>query len=374
MKTLIQFTNLSITAMCLCAPAVFAQNEEPATALPPDIKIEESSAETETVPAGQDVEVNEDNYRQFMELKDPHLQRNMLPENAYKSQTGTQKLDELPEESQKHLRDQLREIILQGDQWEPGDEETEYPYVPSVAAATNQDLKNQEAEAWSELLGNYHQREAEIYQNASRSQAAAANTGTPGKGTRDNKGATGEAPGQSGEGQQSGQESDSGQNSSDGSYSPGAASDPNASSTAGVAQNAMEFLNKSGNESSNGGGNTTDPTTGNDGQAESKEHNQAGQQTSREKKQIAGTSPGQNPGKNPSEESTSGTSQNALEYLMQDDTQSDQSAQQEPDTLTIEELLNARGIRGTSGTGSPSVIRDDEDEPVKKNPDKNEDG
>jgi len=371
MKTLIQFTNLSVIAIFLATAPVFAQNEEPVTTLPPDTEIEESSAETEPVPAGQEVEVNEDNYRQFMELKDPHLQRNMLPENVYKSQTGTQKLDKLPEESQKHLRDQLREIILQGDQWKPGDEETEYPYVPSVAAATNQDLKNQEAEAWSELLGNYHQREAEIYQNASRSQAAAANPGTPGKGTSDNKGTTGGAAGQSGEGQQSGQESNSGQNSSDGSYSPGAASDPNATSTAGVSQNAMEFLNKSGNESSEGSDNTTGPTTGNDGQAESKEHRQAGQQASGEQKQIAGTSPGQNPDKNPSEESTSGTSQNALEYLMQDDAQSDQ---QEPDPLTIEELLNARGIRGITGTGSPSIIRDDEDEPGNENPDRDGDG
>jgi len=59
--------------------------------------------------------------------------RNIIPENIFKPESGSQKLDKLPEESQKHLRNQLREIIVQGNEWKPGDEETEYPYSPSAA-------------------------------------------------------------------------------------------------------------------------------------------------------------------------------------------------------------------------------------------------
>jgi len=107
----------------LYVPAGFSQDDE--SALPSQTESEGATAENADTPAGQEVEVNEDNYRQFMELKDVRQQRNMLPENAYQSKSGMQKLDELPEESQKHLRNQLREIIVQRDQWQPGDEETD---------------------------------------------------------------------------------------------------------------------------------------------------------------------------------------------------------------------------------------------------------
>jgi len=129
-----KFVFLLTLSGLLLAPSVIAQESEPA--LPPAADLEEAVSEEE-VPAGQEVEINEDNYRQFMELKDANLQREIIPENVFKPGSGLQKLEKLPEESQKHLRNQLREIIVQGDPWQPGDEETEYPYTPSVAASTD---------------------------------------------------------------------------------------------------------------------------------------------------------------------------------------------------------------------------------------------
>jgi len=390
MKIHFQFTGLLVIAALLCTATTFAQDEEAATTLPQETEAEETSPENEAVRAGQEVEINEDNYRQFMELKDPRLQRDMLMENSYQSQAGMQKLDKLPEESQKHLRNQLREIILEGDQWQPGDEETEYPYVPSVAAATNQGLKNQEAEAWGELVDNYHQREAETYSNSSRSRAAAAASGTssspgspgsPGEGADGKEGTDGSGSEQAGEeGQASNQESSSDQAGSAGSYSPNAANDPNATSTEGVSQNAMEFLAEITSENStsgasNAGENNADESdtgseAGSDSMGTAQENAQAGQQDSGEQDAAASTSTAQNPDNDPLEESTSGTSQNALQYLTEGSAQGDQPPQHEPDTLTIEELLNARGVRGGAGASPTPGISIGQDEPTDKDPDK----
>jgi len=372
-------------AALLCTASTFAQGEE-ATTLPSDTELEPPPTEDEAVRAGQEVEINEDNYRQFMELKDPRQQKSMLPENSYQSQAGMQKLDKLPEDSQKHLRNQLREIILDGDQWQPGDEDAEYPYVPSVAAATNQGLKNQEAEAWGELVDNYHQREAEIYENSSRSQAAAAASGTSrspgasGEGGDGKEGTAGGGSGQAGEGQESSQESNSEPGGSAGSYSPTAADDPNATSTEGVSQNAMEFLagsidgnsdtGESNSGESNSGESNAGSGTGSDNMGEAQENAQAAQQDSGEQNNTASTSAAQVPTNEPREESTSGTSQNALQYLTEGNTQGDQPTQQESGTLTIEDLLNARGVRGAAGSSTTPGIRIDADQPADKDPDK----
>jgi hypothetical protein len=106
MKPINQMTYLLAALMCVYAVPVIAQDEETATLSGAEV---EASENTDVLR--QEVEVNEDNYRQFMELKDTRLQNNAFPETAYKSQAQMQKLDNLPEESQKHLRNQLREII-----------------------------------------------------------------------------------------------------------------------------------------------------------------------------------------------------------------------------------------------------------------------
>jgi len=356
------------------APAGFAQDDETATTQASGSDIEETAPEDEAVPAGQEVEINEDNYRQFMELKDARQQRNMLPENSYQSQAGAQKIDKLPEESQKHLRNELREIIIQGDQWEPGDEGTEYPYVPSNAASTNPALQKQEAGAWGELVDNYHKREAEIYANASRSKGASATAGANGEGTGESEGSAGGNTGQGGEGQQASQQSSAKQSSTAGSYSPNSSNDPNATSTEGVSQNAMEFLKEQGNQMANAGEANTASSEDSDGQADAQAEGeadtqtdgqanaqagqqadgqeQAGQQNTDEQNRTASTPPENTSPPSPDEpepDSTAGASQNALEYLMRDNTNSSQEG-----TLTIEDLMNAQGVRKATSGGSAS--------------------
>ena len=196
-----QLISLFTILVFLYAPADFAQDDEATTTQASGADVEETAPDSEEVPAGQEVEINEDNYRQFMELKEARQQRDMLPENSYQSQAGAQKIDKLPEESQKHLRNELREIIIQGDQWQPGDEDADYPYVPSKTASTNQALQKQEADAWGELVDNYHKREAEIYGNTSRSKAASATADAAGEGSGEGEGSAGGNMGQGREGQ-----------------------------------------------------------------------------------------------------------------------------------------------------------------------------
>ena len=338
-----QFLILLAVLVFLYAPAGFAQDDEPDATLPSDVDTAETAPEIEATPAGQEVEINEDNYRQFMELKDARQQRNMLPENSYQSQAGAQKIDKLPEESQKHLRNELREIIIQGDPWRSGDEDTDYPYVPSNAASTNPALQKQEADAWGELVGNYHKREADIYANASRSKAASATANATGEGSGDGEGSDGGNSGQGGEGQQASEQNSSKQSSTVGSYSPNSTNDPNAKSTAGISQNAMEFLKGQA-----------------DGQAQADQQSGAGQNRTASTSSESTSSP--SPDESDSD-STAGTSQNALEYLMG-------NTGDQQDTLTIEDLMNAQGVRNATTAGSPSNdALDDEEDPDKNPPD-----
>jgi len=382
-----QFTALLSILAFLYAPTGFSQQDEAAATQAAETDAEETTPENETAPAGQEVEINEDNYRQFMELKDARQQRDMLPENSYQSQAGAQKIDKLPEESQKHLRNELREIIIQGDQWQPGDEGAEYPYVPSSAASTNPALQKQEAGAWDELVDNYHKREAEIYANASRSQAASATAGAAGEASAQGSAAGGNT-GQGGEGQQASEQNSSKQNSTAESYSPNASNDPNATSTEGVSQNAMEFLKGQANQVANAGEANSASSDGNNGQADTQAGGQTdgqaqngqaqngqaqngqaqdGRQTSDEQALTASASAESSSSPTPDEaesDSTAGASQNALEYLMGNTTPTNQEG-----TLTIEDLMNAQGIGNSTSPGPPPGSANDEENPDKLPPD-----
>jgi hypothetical protein len=279
------------------------------------------------VPQGQEVEINEDNYRQFMELRDARQMRNVMPEDAFKPGSGSQKLDELPEQSQKHLRNQLREIIVQGDQWQPGDEAKQYPYVPSQAAQNNAQLQKQEAEAWGELVDSYNKRESQIYENSARSRAAMAS-----------ESALDGSPGGSPGGQQSSSADAGGENSAAGQADPQSEELPNtakitsSSSTAGVSQNAMEFLKRmenqrgegnSGNANENGAEENTAATAGPGGPE--KEPTQVTQQNNVEQSATANRSAEQN-SNDADTRSMAGTSQNALEFLNKQGDDGDKSA------------------------------------------------
>jgi len=368
----------------------FAQEDE--SALPPATEIEETKPEA---PTGQEVEINEDNYRQFMELKDPLQQRTILPENSYQSQAGLQKLDKLPEESQKHLRNQLREIIVQGDQWQPGDEDGDYPYIPSEAASTDGALQKQEAEAWGELVDHYHAREGDIYANAPRTSAAAAAGGSFSDGSGNGNESTGGSEGQGGEGEQAGQKSSSDQSSTEGGYSPNSANDPNSNGTEGVSQNAMEFLIKSGNLGADAGNNSVGSPGGSDAQTGAQERasqqqavqeqsaqaqaaqdqaeqeqssqGQVTQQADAEQAQTSSATTTQIPADETIKESTAGTSQNALEYLTGKGVQNEDTP---GDTLSIEDLVNAQGVSVQIGVGSSDGNKSDEEEPDDNTPKK----
>jgi|GEM_PF-1255238 len=307
---------LTVMVLLFSLP-VFAQGNEPAST--PASESEEAVAEEPEVSASQEVEINEDNYRQFMELKDANRQRDMMPENVFKPETGLQKLDKLPEESQKHLRNELREIIVQGDPWQPGDEDAEYPYVPSAAALTDPSLQNQEREAWGELVDSYNQREAQIYQNSTGSGSAIGSEN--GSGAKPGDG--GQSEGESGEGsqgQQPGEENNSDQDTNAGTYSPNATNDPNAANTAGVSQNAMEFLQGLGKGGNGTGQNTQGTSKQSGGQGESPTPSDAqsraetGQQGGSDQ-QSSANSDAAKTARDPNARSTAGASQNAMEFL-----------------------------------------------------------
>jgi hypothetical protein len=146
---------LSLTLLLLGAPlCLWAQDDSEAEA--------ENGTEvgTETGSGDREVEINEENYRRHMELGDVDLQGNNFPVTDYGAQAQLQKLSRLPEASQRHLRDELRDIITQGGPWTPAEAGKTYPFEPSDAARGNSELRRMESEAWEELVSSYHQREA----------------------------------------------------------------------------------------------------------------------------------------------------------------------------------------------------------------------
>jgi hypothetical protein len=336
----------------LLASLVSAQDEATATD-PADEKANKGSQETE---------YSDDNYRRFMELKDEPTRTSTLPTNSY--QSGTEKLDELPEASQKHLRNQLREIILESDEWAPGDENGEYPFVASEAGEKNPELKQQEVEAWGELVGKYHEREAQIYANAERSDSAAGtdggqsgsdqaqaesgeSAGSEGSNTGEDVG-KGEQkrPGQEGQSAQT-QAANNGNEGSDSSSASANAGDPNAISTAGVSQSALEYLTGGSQQQ-------------NQQQAESSETGQSGSPSEQSAAQQA-MAQQQTPAESAMAESQSQSQQQSAQQQNSEQQDQQQATQQDASefvviskgTLSIKELQNAKGI--TISTGGNSI-------------------
>ena len=385
----------------LLASLVSAQDEAPA----PEQE-EEETAKKETSAGSQETEYNDDNYRRFMELKDQPTQTSTLPTNTY--QSVTEKLDELPEESQKHLRNQLREIILESDEWAPGDEEGEYPFVASEAGEKEPALKQQEAEAWGELVGKYHEREAQIYANAERSNSAtgqeggAPDTAQAQANAGESDGNQGTGSGEGGEGEEQKQNGQQGQseenqtasNANEGSDSQSSSSasagDPNAVSTSGVSQSALEYLlsgnSKTGSNNepggSPGGQNSSaaqqqQAGTSEPGQTESPGEQTAAQQTA--DKQSATEQPVAQQAMAQQQAAAAESAQAESESLSQQQSteqqnQQQQATQQNPSefvviskgTLSIKELQNAQGITistssNTQGGAEEGHPRKDDD-------------
>jgi hypothetical protein len=244
---------------------LFAQSEQrPENLLDEDeTEVVEETVEVEEQesPASNVVDVNEENFRRSMELRDQSLQRSPdLTTGTYSRGTGLQALDALPEDSQKHLRGQLREVIVENGPWTPEEADTSYPYVPSEEAQKNGTLEKREQTAWGEMVAEYHEREAAIHANAARTQAATTSNqsanGQQQEG-QNNDGESGEsASGKDGE--PGTQESQQGEDearaarqaaltdilNSDPGASPGGSAGEAASTEAGTEQNALELLTR----------------------------------------------------------------------------------------------------------------------------------
>lgn len=203
-----------------------------------DAEHAESEAEPET--QSREVEFSEDNFRRSMELRDRELQRSVdLTTGTYSHQTGVQTLDELPEASQKHLRNQLREVILRQGPWTPEEAGKAYPYVPSAAAERDGALRSREQVAWGDLVENYHEREAAIHAASAGREAASTGAREPGGPGRDSGG---QESADGAEDRKAGRAAALTQMLESGAASGAAQAAEAAPSTAGVSQNAMEYL------------------------------------------------------------------------------------------------------------------------------------
>ena len=159
----------AVATLCLVTaftPATPVAAQETA----PDQVIGQGAKKADEAPApaepaedpSRETDVSEDNYRRFMELDDRQLERRPFPVTGYAPRSGLTKVERLPEASQKHLRNQLRGLILTRGEWTPAERGRPYPFVPSAAARSDANLLRQEAEAWSELVAEYHDREEAI--------------------------------------------------------------------------------------------------------------------------------------------------------------------------------------------------------------------
>jgi len=231
--------SLSITG------AVQAQDNEPGTG-----ERDESS---------EQVEESEEAYRRRMELEGARDQET-FSNTSYSSQAKQQKIDKLPKESQKNIRDQITDVIIESDEWEPSDVLKEYPYDATEAARKDPELREQEEEAWAEQVEKYHEREAAAF-GATRppmpgSGQQQAGTGSNGEGQQPGE----QGSGNEGAGEGGDQASEDGSGSA-GSYEPyqsRSQSDDDEMSTAGVSESALDFIRGKQGQSPNLAGSGTE--------------------------------------------------------------------------------------------------------------------
>jgi len=198
--------------------------------------------------SSEQTEESEEAYRRRMELEGAR-DSETFSNTSFGSQVEQEKIDKLPPASQKNIRDQITDIIIENDQWEPGDVLEDYPYEPTEAAMKDPALREQEEEAWAEQVDKYHEREAAAF-GATRPPMP----GDPGQpGGPGSEGAGQQAGGPPGGGPQSQQEQ-AAENSAGG-FDPNRSGQEDEASTAGVSESALDFLRgKRGQTSTTGEG------------------------------------------------------------------------------------------------------------------------
>lgn len=110
--------------------------------------------------ASQHVEESEEAFRRRMETAESHDQSDVMRPRSSGTTQVPEGIDALPADSRKHLRDELRNVIIEQGEWQPEDAGKVYPYTPSAAAEKDPELRQQEQQAWGELVQEYHKREA----------------------------------------------------------------------------------------------------------------------------------------------------------------------------------------------------------------------
>ncbi len=201
------------TALLLAIPAgLWAQSA--------DIAGQEKTSEGDET--SQHVEESEEAFRRRMETAESHDQSAVMRPRSSGTNKVPEGIDALPADSRKHLRDELRNVIIEQGEWQPEDAGKVYPYTPSAAAEKDPQLRQQEQAAWGELVQEYHKREA----------AALAMGGGRGGSQESKEQRTGSSAGVSGSGRKS---SDPAERSASDAVESTAAS-------AGVSQSALEFL------------------------------------------------------------------------------------------------------------------------------------
>jgi len=107
-----------------------------------------------------DVDQREENYRKRMELREDQFRDQPRANTTYTNKAQQGKLDQLPITSQVHIKNQLRDMIIERREWEPGEDLSDYPYALSDEALGDQKLAQKEREAWAEEIEKYQEREA----------------------------------------------------------------------------------------------------------------------------------------------------------------------------------------------------------------------
>lgn len=231
----------------------------PLTAWPQSADIAGKGKQDEAADNSEDssrrVEESEEAYRRRMETEDARDQSRVILDRTSTPQKPAEGIAALPYESQKHLRDEMRDVIIEQEEWKPEDANTIYPYSPSAAAEKDPELRQQEEAAWGDLVREYHKREAAAL------AAGGARSGSSGPGQGQNGGKSGS------EGQSGMAGSENSTPAGQGKRALGAKPETEAASStaagAGVSQSALEFLRgQSGGQSAGGPGTGNGTGTG----------------------------------------------------------------------------------------------------------------
>lgn len=294
-----------------------------------------SAGASDSDESSEQTEESEEAYRRRMELEGARDQ-DTYSNVSYTSQAEEEAIDKLPQESQKNIRDQITDIIIENGQWKPGDVLEDYPYEPTEAAEKDPVLKEQEEEAWAEQVDKYHEREAAAFGAArppapgSAQQQAEAGSSGSGEQSGGEPGAAGQNGGSSGDG---GSDSAGAYQP----YQPGSRQSGDETSTAGVSESALDFLRgKQGQQPSGQGGDGT--------QGQPPAYAGGGQQPQDQASQPGGT-------------------------------EQEQQTQPPDGSLPIEQLDRIQGIAGQSASGQPdsSAVAENQSQQADRSEDANQD-